>query len=157
MKKYDVQIDIEVLDLLDTASRQKEVIFFNLFSFSLSSSYYKIEFNFDNSLLGVPMCVFSIVSEIIVVIIEFFQIHIVTKIYWGDAREKLLDAIEDLKLDSLVMGSRGLSTIQRCLLFLSLNFFILLLYSASLINNFMRIIRIDIIGVNICGIFFFER
>jgi len=52
------------------------------------------------------------------------------------------------------MGSRGLSTIQRCLLFLSLNFLILLLYSTSLINNFMRIIRIDIIRVDICGNFF---
>ncbi|KAK7339754.1 hypothetical protein VNO77_20436 [Canavalia gladiata] len=63
MKSYGVQIDVEILDLLNNAVRQKEV-------------------------------------------------NVIAKLYCGDARQKLLHSIEDLKLDTLVMGSRGLNIIQ---------------------------------------------
>ncbi|KAK7294590.1 hypothetical protein RJT34_17479 [Clitoria ternatea] len=67
VKNYGLQTDVDVVDLVDTAAREKEV-------------------------------------------------NIVAKLYWGDARQKLLDSVEELKLDSLVMGSRGLSKIQRIVL-----------------------------------------
>ncbi|KAG9441784.1 hypothetical protein H6P81_017638 [Aristolochia fimbriata] len=64
MQQYGLTLDMEVLDMLDTVARQKELT-------------------------------------------------VVAKLYWGDPRDKLLQAIDDLKLGSLVMGSRGLGQIQR--------------------------------------------
>ncbi|KAJ3705906.1 hypothetical protein LUZ61_009611 [Rhynchospora tenuis] len=65
--QYGIKPDAEILDVLDNASRTKEVT-------------------------------------------------VTSKIYWGDAREKLCDAVADLKLTSLVVGSRGLGPLKRVLI-----------------------------------------
>ncbi|KAJ3695953.1 hypothetical protein LUZ60_001330 [Juncus effusus] len=44
------------------------------------------------------------------------QVKVLAKVYWGDPKAKLSDAVDNLKLDSLVVGSRGLGPLKRTLL-----------------------------------------
>ncbi|KAL8481215.1 hypothetical protein ACS0TY_027659 [Phlomoides rotata] len=67
MKKYEVSPDPETLDIVSTASRQKEII-------------------------------------------------VLLKIYWGDPREKLCESVDNIPLDSLVIGNRGHGTLQRVIM-----------------------------------------
>ena len=41
------------------------------------------------------------------------QVEVLAKIYWGDAREKLCEAVDDLKADLFVLGCRGLGPLKR--------------------------------------------
>ncbi|THU58846.1 hypothetical protein C4D60_Mb03t18780 [Musa balbisiana] len=104
MKHYDLDVDTEVLDMLDTASRQKEVSSLSLPFFFPTTVH--ILYLLTLSLIDAVVTIPNIKDQI-------FQATIVAKLYWGDAREKLCHAAEDLNLDLLVMGSRGLSQIQR--------------------------------------------
>ncbi|KAL3812276.1 hypothetical protein ACJIZ3_013544 [Penstemon smallii] len=67
MKKYGFNPDPETLDIVSTASRQKEII-------------------------------------------------VVMKVFWGDAREKICEAIDKVPLDCLVIGNRGLGKLKRAIM-----------------------------------------
>lgn len=41
---------------------------------------------------------------------------VLMKIYWGDAREKLCEAVDDIPLSCLVIGNRGLGKIKRAIM-----------------------------------------
>ncbi|KAL8105430.1 universal stress protein PHOS32-like isoform X1 [Apium graveolens] len=41
---------------------------------------------------------------------------VLMKIYWGDAREKLCEAVDDIPLDCLVIGNRGFGKLKRAIM-----------------------------------------
>ncbi|XP_027339048.1 universal stress protein PHOS34 [Abrus precatorius] len=67
MKKYDLKPDPEVIDIVSTAAKQKNIM-------------------------------------------------VLMKIYWGDAREKICEAVDHIPVDCLTMGNRGLGTIRRAIM-----------------------------------------
>ncbi|KAF3506363.1 hypothetical protein F2Q69_00003620 [Brassica cretica] len=44
------------------------------------------------------------------------SITVVMKIYWGDPREKICEAVEHIPLSSLVIGNRGLGGLKRMIM-----------------------------------------
>ncbi|KAH7513469.1 universal stress protein PHOS32 [Ziziphus jujuba] len=44
------------------------------------------------------------------------EIVVVFKIYWGDPREKICEAIDKIPLDCIIMGSRGLGKLKRVIM-----------------------------------------
>ncbi|KAF3456348.1 hypothetical protein FNV43_RR00998 [Rhamnella rubrinervis] len=67
LKKYGVKADPETLDILNTASSQKEIV-------------------------------------------------VLMKIFWGDPREKICEAIDKIPLSCLIIGNRGLGKLKRVIL-----------------------------------------
>ncbi|GAA0152687.1 hypothetical protein LIER_37539 [Lithospermum erythrorhizon] len=44
------------------------------------------------------------------------EIEVLMKIFWGDPREKICEAIDYIPLECLVIGNRGLGTIKRAIM-----------------------------------------
>lgn len=44
------------------------------------------------------------------------EIVVLVKIYWGDAREKICEAIDNIPLNCLVIGNRGLGALKRAIM-----------------------------------------
>ncbi|XP_052191311.1 universal stress protein PHOS32-like [Diospyros lotus] len=54
--------------------------------------------------------------EIVNKAVEKKKIVVVMKIFWGDPREKICEAVDTIPLSSLVVGSRGLGKIKRAIM-----------------------------------------
>lgn len=56
------------------------------------------------------------VNEILSEFLHTKKITVVGKVYYGDARDKLVNAIVELPIDALIMGSRGLGGLKKVFL-----------------------------------------
>ena len=54
--------------------------------------------------------------EIVNCIAKQKEVVVLLKIYWGDAREKICEAIDHIPLSCLVIGNRGLGKLKRAIL-----------------------------------------
>ncbi|CAA3017804.1 universal stress PHOS32 [Olea europaea subsp. europaea] len=119
MKKYGVNPDPETLDIVATASRQKEVILkFTVIMSTLGFTVHRTRFE----LLFAFLILFD-VEQIRCspfrncnIYILTMQITVLLKIFWGDAREKICESVESIPLECLVIGNRGLGKIKRAIM-----------------------------------------
>nr|XP_043608770.1 universal stress protein PHOS32-like [Erigeron canadensis] len=44
------------------------------------------------------------------------EVCVLLKVFWGDAREKLCEAVDNIPLDCLIIGNRGLGKLKRAIL-----------------------------------------
>ncbi|KAK8680995.1 hypothetical protein V6N13_053403 [Hibiscus sabdariffa] len=44
------------------------------------------------------------------------QVEVLMKIYWGDPREKLCEAIDQIPLSCIIVGNRGLGKLKRAIM-----------------------------------------
>ncbi|KAB1213846.1 Universal stress protein A-like protein [Morella rubra] len=54
--------------------------------------------------------------EIVTTAAKQREIVVILKVYWGDAREKICEAIDNIPLSCLIIGNRGLGRLKRAVL-----------------------------------------